>query len=50
VGDVGFWQGAFRDAAAAGYEQARAAIEARREQALEPRSPGRTIGVAGAGL
>src|ERR1700721_1318436 len=29
VGDVGFWQGAVRDAAAPGYEQARAAIEAR---------------------
>jgi hypothetical protein len=35
VGDVGFWQGAFRDAAAAGYEQARAAIEARQPWSVE---------------
>jgi hypothetical protein len=28
VGDVGFWQGAFRDADAAGYQEARKAIEA----------------------
>jgi hypothetical protein len=27
VGDVGFWQGAFRDPAAAGYPEARKAIE-----------------------
>jgi hypothetical protein len=35
VGDVGFWQGAFRDAAAPGYEQARAAIEARQPWSVE---------------
>jgi hypothetical protein len=35
VGDVGFWQGAFRDAAAPGYEQARATIEARQPWAVE---------------
>jgi hypothetical protein len=35
VGDIGFWQGAFRDTTAAGYEQARAAIEARRPWAVE---------------
>jgi hypothetical protein len=35
VGDVGFWQGAFRDAAAPGYKQARAAIEARQPWAVE---------------
>jgi hypothetical protein len=35
VGDVGFWQGAFRDPAAAGYEQARAAIEGRQPWAVE---------------
>jgi hypothetical protein len=29
VGDVGFWQGAFRDTAAPGYQQARKVIEAR---------------------
>jgi hypothetical protein len=35
VGDVGFWQGAFRDTAAPGYEQARATIEARQPWAVE---------------
>jgi hypothetical protein len=35
VGDVGFWQGAFRDATASGYEQARATIEARKPWAVE---------------
>src|ERR1700722_1507704 len=35
VGDVGFWQGAFRDPTAAGYEQARATIEARQPWAVE---------------
>jgi hypothetical protein len=35
VGDVGFWQGAFRDSAAPGYEQAWAAIEARQPWAVE---------------
>ena len=35
VGDVGFWQGAFRDAVAPGYEQARAAIEARQPWSVE---------------
>src|ERR1700722_2091700 len=35
VGDVGFWQGAFRDTSAAGYEQARAAIEARQPWSVE---------------
>ena len=29
VGDVGFWQGAFRDTEQAGYEEARKVIEAR---------------------
>jgi hypothetical protein len=35
VGDVGFWQGAFRDASAPGYEHARATIEARQPWAVE---------------
>ena len=35
VGDVGFWQGAFRDAAAPGYEQARATVEARQPWSVE---------------
>jgi hypothetical protein len=35
VGDVGFWQGAFRDTAAAGYQQARTTIEAREPWTVE---------------
>jgi hypothetical protein len=35
VGDVGFWQGAFRDTAHAGYEGARKVIEAREPWAVE---------------
>jgi hypothetical protein len=35
VGDVGFWQGAFRDAAAPGYQEARATIEAHRAWTVE---------------
>jgi hypothetical protein len=35
VGDVGFWQGAFRDTAAAGYEAARKTIEARKPWTVE---------------
>jgi hypothetical protein len=35
VGDVGFWQGAFRDTAAAGYEAARKTIEAREPWTVE---------------
>jgi hypothetical protein len=35
VGDVGFWQGAFRDTAAAGYQDARMAIEAREPWTVE---------------
>ena len=35
AGDVGFWQGAFRDTGAPGYEQARAAIEARQPWSVE---------------
>jgi hypothetical protein len=35
VGDVGFWQGAFRDTTAAGYQEARTAIEAREPWTVE---------------
>jgi hypothetical protein len=35
VGDVGFWQGAFRDPSAAGYEEARSAIEGHRPWSVE---------------
>ena len=35
VGDAGFWQGAFRDTAAPGYEQAKATIEARLPWSVE---------------
>ncbi len=35
VGDIGFWQGAFRDTSAPGYEQARAVIEARQPWSVE---------------
>jgi hypothetical protein len=35
VGDIGFWQGAFRDTAAPGYQEARATIEARKPWAVE---------------
>jgi hypothetical protein len=35
VGDVGFWQGAFRDPEHAGYEEARKAIEAREPWTVE---------------
>jgi hypothetical protein len=35
VGDVGFWQGAFRDTAAAGYQEARTTIEAREPWTVE---------------
>jgi hypothetical protein len=35
VGDIGFWQGAFRDPEAVGYAEARKAIEAREPWTLE---------------
>jgi len=35
VGDVGFWQGAFRDTVQAGYEEARKVIEAREPWTVE---------------
>lgn len=35
VGDVGFWQGAFRDTEAAGYEEARKVIDAREPWTVE---------------
>ena len=35
VGDVGFWQGAFRDTEAAGYEEARKVVEARETWLVE---------------
>jgi len=35
VGDVGFWQGAFRDPAAAGYQDARSTIEAHQPWTVE---------------
>ena len=35
VGDVGFWQGAFRDTEHAGYEEARKVIEAREAWTVE---------------
>jgi hypothetical protein len=35
VGDVGFWQGAFRDPERAGYEEARKVIEAREAWTVE---------------
>jgi hypothetical protein len=35
VGDVGFWQGAFRDTGAAGYDDARKRIEAREPWTVE---------------
>jgi hypothetical protein len=35
VGDVGFWQGAFRDTAAPGYQDARSVIEAREPWSVE---------------
>jgi hypothetical protein len=35
VGDVGFWQGAFRDAGTPGYQEARKAIEAREPWTVE---------------
>jgi hypothetical protein len=35
VGDIGFWQGAFRDAAAAGYQEARTTIEAHEPWTVE---------------
>jgi hypothetical protein len=35
VGDVGFWQGAFRDPEQAGYEEARKVIEAREAWSVE---------------
>jgi hypothetical protein len=35
VGDIGFWQGAFRDAGAAGYQEARDTIEARKPWTVE---------------
>ena len=34
-GDVGFWQGAFRDTAQAGYDEARKVIEAREPWTVE---------------
>jgi hypothetical protein len=35
VGDVGFWQGAFRDTERAGYDEARKVIEAREPWTVE---------------
>ena len=35
VGDVGFWPGAFRDTAQAGYDEARMVIEAREPWTVE---------------